>query len=465
MGKKNLVGGLQRFGKALLVAIAVLPAMGLLLRLGADDILGWKWMFEAGNAAFANLPLLFAIGVAVGLADDNNGVAGLAGALGYYVIVGVAKSFNDGINMGVIAGIIAGVLAAKMYNKFKGIKLPDVLGFFGGKRFVPIATSFFALLIGVAAGFIWPWIQGGLNTVGNSIADAGAVGAGAFGVLNRLLLPFGLHHVLNTISWFEFGTFTNAAGELIKGDLWRFQALDPNAGIFMTGFFPIMMGGLPGAAVAMIAAANKKKRKIVGGLLLGAALTAFVTGITEPIEFLFLFLAPGLYLVHALLTGLSMAITTALGIKCGFMFSAGAIDYGINWNISTKPWLMIPLIVLFFFIYFFVFYFVIKKFDLPTPGRRDDEESEKLSNLKNTELADKAREILSAIGGKSNVVVVDACITRIRLTVKDSEKVQEGRLKEIGATGIMKLGENNLQIIVGTVADPLVTHMKEEMKK
>ncbi|KLU61584.1 PTS system glucose-specific EIICBA component [Peptococcaceae bacterium CEB3] len=464
MANKALANA-QKLGKALMTPVAVLPAAALLLRLGQPDVFNLPWMSEAGNAIFGNLALIFAIGIAIGLAEDNNGVAGLAATVGYFVLTKVAVTFNKSIDMGVLAGILVGILSGYLYNRFKATKLPDFLGFFGGKRFVPILTSLTTLILGVIMGYVWPLVQNGINAVGNTIASSGTIGAFFFGLLNRLLLPFGLHHVINSLVWFQFGTFTTPAGKIVTGDLTRFFAHDPTAGTFMTGFFPIMMFGLPAAALAMITTAKKENRKAVTGMLLGIAFTSFLTGITEPIEFSFMFLAPGLYLIHAFLTGTSLALCTALGIHAGFGFSAGLIDYVLNWGISTKPYLLIPIGLVYGAIYYFLFVFFIKKFNLPTPGRVEDEESVTLSGLGNNELATRAGDILAAIGSKENINVIDACVTRIRLTVKDPNKIDENRLKQIGATGVMKMGGNNFQIVVGTVADPLVTHIKSIMKK
>lgn len=457
--KSNFLGGLQRLGKALMTPVAVLPAAALLLRLGAGDVLNLKWMAAAGGAIFDNLALLFAIGIAIGLAEENNGVAGLAGAVGYFVLTKVAGTFDQTINMGVLAGIVSGVLAAYLYNKYKAIKVPDFLGFFGGKRFVPIITSFYTLILGVLAGYGWPLVQQLISSVGNTIATSGATGGFIFGSLNRLLIPLGLHHVINSFAWFQFGEFVDAAGKVVTGDLHRFFAGDPTAGTFMTGFFPIMMVGLPAACLAMITTAKKENRKQVAGLLLGAAFTSFLTGITEPIEFLFMFLAPFLYIAHALLSGISLAVTTALGMRCGFGFSAGFIDYVLSFGISENPIGLFLISLVFGVVYYFVFVFFITKFNIPTPGRLD-EESIVLVGLGNVELRDKASEILAAIGGKENIKVIDACITRIRTTVNNGEQVNEARLKELGATAVLKMPGNNFQIVVGTVADPLVTHMK-----
>jgi PTS system N-acetylglucosamine-specific IIC component len=465
--KGGFLGKLQKLGKALMTPVAVLPAAALLLRLGQVDVWqpfgilpnGIPWMAAAGSAIFSNLALIFAIGIAVGLAEQNNGVAAIAAVVGYFVLTKVALTINDTIDMGVLAGILVGVLSAYLYNKYKSIKVPDIFGFFGGKRFVPIITSVYTLLIGLLVGYVWPLIQNGINIVGNTVATCGTIGAFIFGFLNRLLIPFGLHHVLNSLCWFQFGTYTDKAGKVVTGDLSRFFAGDPSAGTFMTGFFPIMMFALPAACLAIITAARKENKKAVTGMLLGVALTSFLTGITEPIEFMFMFLSPVLYFVHALLTGLSLALTSALGMKCGFGFSAGLIDYLLNFTISTKPLGLLGMGLIFGIMYYFIFLFFIIKFDIPTPGRME-EESVKLSNLKDNELKERAVEILSAIGGEENIVSIEACITRIRLEVVDATKLDEVKLKEIGATAVMKLNSTNYQIIVGTIADILVTYIE-----
>lgn len=463
MSKFNLMQTLQKLGKALMTPVAVLPAAALLLRLGAGDCFNLPWMFAAGDAIFGNLALLFAIGIAIGMARENNGVAGLAAAVGYFVLTRVATTFDAQINMGVLAGIISGLLAGYAYNKYNAIKVPDFLGFFGGKRFVPIVVSFYSLILGIFAGYIWPLIQDGINAFGNWIAASGAAGGFFFGLFNRLLIPFGLHHVINSFTWFQFGQFTDAAGKIITGDLSRFFAGDPGAGTFMTGFFPIMMFALPAACIAMIMAAKKENRKAISGMLLGVAFTSLLTGITEPIEFLFMFLAPVLYIVHALMTGLALGLTTALGIKSGFGFSAGLIDYALSFGISTKPWLLIPIGLIFAVIYYLLFLFFIKKYNLPTPGRMDEEDSAALAGLSSDALGERAAAFLKILGGKTNISALDACITRVRVVVNDASAVDEAELKKLGATAVLKLPGNNLQIVVGTVADPLVTQMKTLM--
>lgn len=368
-----MLAQLQKVGKGLMMPVAVLPAAGLLLRLGQPDVLDWPWMANAGDAIFSNLPLLFAVGLSVSLAKDS-GVAGLSGVVAYFVMTKVAVTINDEINMGVLAGLIAGILAANMYVRFKDTKLPDYLGFFGGRRFVPIVTAGAATVLGLIFGFVWPPIQHGIGTVGNWMTAAGAIGVGVFGLMNRLLIPLGLHHVLNSIVWFMFGEYPKPDGTVATGDLWRFFAGDPSAGFFMAGWFPIMMFGLIGAALAMTHAARPENRKRVGGIMLSAAFTSFLTGITEPIEFAFMFVAPLLYVIHAVLAGISMAVAQILDIHHGFTFSAGLIDYVLNYGIaSDNAWLLIPIGLVFGVLYYVIFRWVIVKFNIPTPGREVDD--------------------------------------------------------------------------------------------
>lgn len=398
--------------------VACMPAAALLLRLGALDVLNIFWMEKAGAAIIDNLPMIFAIGIAIGLAKENNGVAGLAAAVGQFTITNVAISFDETTNMGVLAG------------------------------------------------YVWPVIQTGLNTFGNEMIGLGAIGAGIFGLLNRLLIPFGLHHVFNTLFWFEFGTFTNSAGEVVKGDIARFFAGDPTAGTYMTGFYFIMMFALPADCFAMLLAAKKSKRKAVTGMLLSIAFTAFLTGITEPVEFAFMFLAPALYVFHAIMTGIALALANVLNLAMGFGFSAGLIDFLLSMGISRGVLTIVIVGLIFAAIYFAVFYFAITKFNLPTPGREDDEilEDEGQRGTSKTNIDDKAEKILEALGGPKNIESLDACITRIRLTLNDSTVMDEEELKKLGASGIMKLDSKNVQVIVGTLADPIVSSMKKIMK-
>lgn len=374
----KLLGYLQRVGKAMMMPVAVLPAAGLLLRFGQDDLLGLKWMAAAGDAIFGNLALLFAIGIAIGLASEA-GVAAIAGMVAYFVMTKTATTINPDINMSVLGGILAGIVGGELYNRFKGTQLPQVLGFFGGKRFVPIITALVGLLLGVIFGFVWPPIQNFIDGIGQWIIGAGAVGIFVYGLLNRLLIPVGLHHILNSLVWFVFGSFNGADGKAVTGDLHRFFAGDPTAGIFMAGFFPVMMFGLVGAAFAMIQEAKPERRRLVSGLLISAAFTSMLTGITEPLEFAFMFISPVLYGIHAVLTGLSGAVMYLLNVKLGFTFSAGLIDYVLNFNKATNPLLALAVGAVFFFLYYAIFRFAIRTWNLITPGREADDDSEKVA--------------------------------------------------------------------------------------
>ncbi|AQX55499.1 MULTISPECIES: N-acetylglucosamine-specific PTS transporter subunit IIBC [Priestia] len=448
---------LQRVGKSLMLPIAVLPAAALLLRLGQPDLLDIPFMAQAGDAIFANLALLFALGIAVGLSKDGSGAAALAGVIGYFVLTKGAVALDKTIDMGVLGGIVAGIVAGLLYNRFSDIKLPEWLGFFAGKRFVPIITSVVMLAIAGLFGVIWPPIQDQINNIGEWLTGAGALGAGIFGFLNRMLIPLGLHHILNSLVWFVFGEFNGATG-----DLNRFFKGDPTAGTFMTGFFPVMMFGLPAAALAMVAAAKKEKRKLVSGMLIGLAFTSFLTGITEPIEFLFMFIAPVLYIVHALLTGISMGLAVMLDIHHGFGFSAGAIDYFLNFGIAQKPLLLGGIGLIYAATYFALFYWLIKALNLKTPGREDDEtDGEEAVVLSDDKHVNMAAHFIEGLGGKENLVEIDNCATRLRLQVKDSSAVNEGQLKKNGARGVMKVAKTSVQVIVGTEVEFVANAMKQ----
>ena len=464
---------IQSLGRALMLPIAVLPVAGILLRLGQPDVFNIKMIADAGGAIFENLPLLFAIGVAVGFAKDNNGVAALAGAIGYLIETAIMKDIDPKLNMGVLSGIIAGVVAGLLYNRYKDIKLPDYLAFFGGKRFVPIITGLVCVVLGIVFGYVWQPVQHAIDAAGQWLTTAGAIGAFVFGFLNRLLLVTGLHHIINSLAWFVFGNFTPAAGgEIVHGDLHRFFAGDPSAGTFMAGFFPIMMFGLPAACLAMLHEAPKERRAMVGGLLFSMALTSFLTGVTEPIEFSFMFLAPVLYVIHAVLTGLSLAISQLLGVKLGFTFSAGGIDYVLNYGLSTKGWIAIPLGIAYGVAYYGLFRFFIRKFNMATPGREPasaDAAAESYASggfvapaagAAAVAAAPRAQRYIAALGGAGNLSVVDACTTRLRLTVVDPEKVSEADLKAIGARGVLKRGGNSVQVIIGPEADIIADEMR-----
>jgi len=410
---------LQRVGRSLMMPIAVLPAAALLLRFGQDDMLGWtgqkgwgqglaqfealRWLTHvadvfgaAGAALFNNLPILFAVGVAIGFARKADGSTALAALVGYLIFDRVTRQLlsdslikeevvskindkPDQLNLGlanptgVLGGIAIGIIAAVLWQKYHRIKLPTYLAFFGGRRFVPIITAFVAVLLGVVFGLIWPPIGEWLSNFGDWLTGLGAVGTGVYGFINRLLLPFGLHHIVNTLVWQTFGSFTDANDVVAKGDLNRFFAGDPDAGFFMAGFFPIMMFALPAAALAMWQEARPEKKKIVGGIMLSGALCSFLTGVTEPLEFAFLFVAPLLFIVHALLTGASLAICTALGVRDGFGFSAGFIDFALNWNKAEKPWLILAIGAVYAVVYYVLFRVMIRAFNLMTPGREPDD--------------------------------------------------------------------------------------------
>lgn len=464
----NLFGRLQKVGKALMLPVAVMPAAAILLRLGAG-IPGIEGLFAqilltAGAGIFDNLYLLFGIGIALGLAKENHGSAALAGAVGVLVAKNVYTAINPDINTGVMVGIVMGILAGTLYNKYYNIKLPEFLGFFGGKRFIPILMSFVGVLVGIAFGYVWPPIQNGLDALGNAAAASGVIGTFFFGFANRLLIPVGLHHVLNSIFWFTFGSFTSAAGEVVNGDLWRYFAGDPTAGVYMAGFYPVMMFGLPAATLAMYSTAKKENKKYVAGMLFSIAFTSFLTGITEPIEFLFVFLSPALYTIHAILTGLSLALTQAFGILHGFGFSAGLFDYVLNMYLATNGYLLIPLGLAFGVVYFFVFRWAILKWDIPTPGRLDDEEGDD-SALEELGVSGLAQEYYDAIGGKANLVSCDACITRLRLTVNDASVIDEAKVKKLGASGLVKPNNKNVQIVVGTHAELIADEISTIFKK
>jgi PTS system N-acetylglucosamine-specific IIC component len=387
---------LQRFGRSLMLPIAALPAAGLLLRLGQDDLLGkdglgWNNVAavigNAGDAIFANLPLLFAVGIAIGFARRGDGSTALAAVVGYVVMQGVFKAMSpimlplanpddplakqELIDYKVLGGIVVGLIAALLWQRFHRIKLPPYLAFFGGRRFVPIMVAGVMIVVAVLLGLLYPLFDRGITSLGNAITGSTVIGAGIYGVVNRLLIPLGLHHILNNVVWFQFGEYNEKTG-----DIPRFLAGDPSAGTFQTGFFPIFMFALPAAALAIVHTARPNQKKIIGGIMGSAALTAFITGVTEPLEFAFMFVAWPLYLIHAVLTGTSLAISNALGIHDGFSFSAGAIDYVLNWNIATKPVLILVLGAVYAVIYYFVFRFVITKWNLKTPGRDDDESPE-----------------------------------------------------------------------------------------
>ena len=468
---------LQPLGRALMLPIAVLPIAGLLLRLGQPDLLDIPFVATAGAAIFDNLGLLFALGIGFGLARDNNGAAGLAGAVCFLVatrgaetllkvppdtVAGMTKDLaamaDDAWRTKAIAklsvpiGILSGLLAGGLYNRYATIKLPDYLAFFGGRRFVPILCGAAGLVLAGVIGSAYADINAGVDTLSRAVIGSGAIGLFVYGVLNRLLIVTGLHHILNNVAWFIVGDYHGTTG-----DLNRFFAGDPTAGAFMSGFFPVMMFGLPAACFAMYRSARPERRKAVGGMLLSMALTAILTGVTEPIEFSFMFLAPMLYAIHAVLTGVAMALMNALGIKLGFGFSAGAFDYALNFPKATKPLLLFPIGAVYALLYYGIFRFAIVRFNLKTPGREDDPVGEEIAQVAP---AERGKAFVAAAGGAANLASIDACTTRLRLVVNDQSKVDEARLRALGAHGILRPSEKGLQVVVGPIADAIAMEMR-----
>ena len=475
---KRAFSAMQKLGKSLMLPIAVLPVAGLLLRLGQADLLDLPYVAAAGNAVFANLGLLFAIGVAVGLARESNGAAGLAAAVAYLVTsegakllidvpaaelataaegeaARLAQAYRDAAiaKLSVPAGLLSGITAGLLYNRYADIRLPDYLAFFAGRRFVPIVSGFAALALSAVFGYGWPLLEAAMNTLSESVVEAGEFGLFLYGVLNRALIITGLHHILNNLAWFLVGDFDG-----VTGDLRRFFAGDPAAGAFMSGFFPVMMFGLPAACLAMYHSARRQRRKAVAGLLSSMALTSFLTGITEPIEFTFIFLAPLLYALHAVLTGISMALMNGLDVRLGFGFSAGLFDYLLNFTRAQNPLLLLPVGTLYFAVYYFTFRYIIVRFDLHTPGR--DAEAPALAPGEPA-AADEAAAFIAALGGTGNLLDIDACATRLRLRVDDQARLDEAALKALGATAVMRPSADTVQIIVGLRADQIASAMRK----
>jgi PTS system N-acetylglucosamine-specific IIC component len=460
---KALLESMQSLGRALMLPIAVLPIAGLLLRLGQPDLLDIAFVAAAGDAIFSHLGLLFAVGVAVGLARENHGAAGLAGAVAYFiathgtaVIAGLdAKAVSK---LSVPIGILCGISAGALYNRYWNIKLPDYLAFFGGRRFVPIAAGCAALLIAVAFGLAWPALVAGMDAVTRAVVEAGGLGLFVYGVLNRLLIVTGLHHILNNVAWFILGEY---AGK--TGDLNRFFAGDPAAGAFMSGFFPVMMFGLPAACLAMYHTARPERKRATGGLLLSMALTSFLTGVTEPIEFTFMFLAPLLYVIHAILTGLAMVTMDLLGSRLGFSFSAGFFDYVLNFGKATHPLYLLPVGAVYFGLYYGLFRYFIVKLDLRTPGRDPDERATSAAASAAAGGGSRAAGFIAALGGPANLTTVDACTTRLRLMLADRAQADEAALKALGARGTVKLGEHGLQVVLGPIADQVASEIRAQL--
>ena len=473
---KTTFGTLQKIGKALMLPVAVLPVAGILLGVGSagfsfiPDLIS-SIMAQAGGSVFGNLPVIFAIGTAIGL-TENDGVSSVASVVGFAVMLGTMGTMANflglepstvmgiaTIDTGVFGGIIAGILASSMFNRFYRIELPDYLGFFAGKRFVPIATGVFAILLGIILSFIWPPIQGVINAFSHWSVNENPEAAGfVYGLVERLLIPFGLHHIWNVPFHMEMGEFIDASGTVFNGDIARFFAGDPTAG-FLAGGYLFKMFGLPAAAIAMWHCARPENRAKAGGIMVSAALTSVLTGITEPIEFSFLFVAPVLYGIHALLAGIAYVITNYLDIKMAMSFSNGLIDYALYFGIATKPVWIIFLGAFYAVLYYVIFRVLITTLDLKTPGREDEFETTTTVGAS----SDLAIELINAFGGKHNISSLDACITRLRVSVVDTDGVDTERVKQLGATAVMVVG-NNMQAIFGPRSDNIRSEMAEAMK-
>ena len=490
---------LQKLGSALMLPVAVLPLCGILMGLGyaiAPAVMGAAGASEgflyalglllvkAGGALIDNMSVLFAVGVAVGLASDHEGTSGLAGIVSWFMIttvvgatsalataVGIELSDVQTMAYGKIAnqfiGILAGIIGAVCYNKFKDTKLPEVLSFFSGKRSVAIMTGLVSLVVSAILMLVWPVIFAALVSVGQFIVSLDAIGAGIYAFLNRLLIPFGLHHALNNVFWFDtigMGDLTAYWNGLVQGGVMpNGNEITWSVGMYMAGFFPCMMFGIPGAALAMIQTAKTNKRKATIGIVGAAAVCAFICGVTEPFEFAFMFLAFPLYIVYALLYGIFTTISVALGFRAGFCFSAGATDlvFSASLPAAAKTWLIIPMGIAAFVVFYLVFLFAIKKFNLKTPGREDDQEGETKIELANDDYTAMAAIILEGLGGKQNIASVDHCITRLRLEVKDRLLVDEAKIKTSGAAGVIRPGKTSVQVIIG----PKVQFVFDEFKK
>lgn len=477
----------QKLGKSLMLPVACLPVCGILMGIGyilapaamAGEVQGFTagglaytigfFLIKAGGALIDNMSWLFAVGIAIGMADDNDGTAGLAGLVSMFMITSLLSSgtvagltgqeadpaFGKIVNQ--FIGIVAGLIGANCYNKFKSVRLPDALAFFSGKRAVAIFTALFSIVAAAILFFIWPVVYGALVALGKTFIGMDAVGAGIYAFFNRLLIPFGLHHALNSVFWFD------VAGINDLGNFWGNTGVLGQTGMYMTGFFPFMMFGLPAACLAMYHTAKPSRKKIAYGLLVSAAFCSFFTGVTEPIEFAFMFLAPGLYVVHALLAGITAGITVALPIRAGFSFSGGAVDMVLSsfTPLAQNPWLLIPVGIAVGALYYVVFRFVITKFNLKTPGREDDDEDETRVVLANNDFTAVAKLILEGVGGPSNITSIDNCITRLRLEVKDYTRIDEKKIKSAGVAGVIRPSKTSVQVIVGTQ----VQFVADEFKK
>ncbi|CED70868.1 N-acetylglucosamine-specific PTS transporter subunit IIBC [Aliivibrio wodanis] len=482
----NILGYFQKVGKALMVPVATLPAAAILMGIGYwIDPVAWggnnalaAFLIKAGAAIIDNMSVLFAVGVAYGMSKDKDGAAALSGFVGFLVVTTLlapgAVAQIQGIDPSAVpaafgkinnqfVGILVGIVSAEIYNRFSAVELHKALAFFSGKRLVPILTSFAGILIAFVLMYVWPAIYGGLVHFGESIQGMGSAGAGIYAFFNRLLIPVGLHHALNSVFWFDVAgindipNFLGGAKSIAEG-----TATVGVTGMYQAGFFPIMMFGLPGAALAIYHTAKVENKEKVASIMIAAGFASFFTGVTEPLEFSFMFLAPALYVVHAALTGISVFIAASMQWIAGFGFSAGLVDMVLSTRnpLAVNWYMLIIQGIVFFAIYYFIFRAVIVKFNLKTPGREDDDEEE--SSVRGSkETGELAKQYLKALGGHDNLENIDACITRLRLTLKDTSVISEKQLKALGAMGVVKLGSNNVQVILGPLAEIVAGEMKK----
>ncbi|WP_066319702.1 N-acetylglucosamine-specific PTS transporter subunit IIBC [Bacillus sp. FJAT-29814] len=477
---------LQRIGRSLMLPVAVLPAAAILMGIGYwIDPSGWggdsplaAFLIKAGASIIDNIPILFAVGVALGMSKEKDGSSALSGLVAYLVVTTLLSTGSVALLEGIkpeavdpafgkignaFVGIISGIVASIMYNRFSNVKLPDALAFFSGKRLVPIMTSVAMIVVSGVLFFVWPVIFTGLVSFGKGIAELGAVGAGLYGFFNRLLIPTGLHHALNSVFWFD------VAGINDIGNFWSGEGEKGVTGMYQAGFFPVMMFGLPAAGLAMLHTAKTKKKKQVASLMLAAGFAAFFTGVTEPIEFAFMFVAPALYLVHAILTGISLFIAATFHWTAGFGFSAGLVDFILSSRLplANSPYMLLVQGLVFAVIYYFLFRFIITKFNLMTPGREedDDEAVESGAVTGNNKFAGMASTIYDGLGGGANVTSIDNCVTRLRVEVKDMKAVDQKKIKSTGVPGINVVGPQSIQVIVGTNVQFVADEMAKIHKK
>ncbi|MDR4888277.1 N-acetylglucosamine-specific PTS transporter subunit IIBC [Fredinandcohnia sp. QZ13] len=477
---------LQKIGRSLMLPVAVLPAAAILMGIGYwIDPTGWgadnaiaAFLIKAGSSIIDNMSILFAVGVALGMSKDKDGSAALSGLVAYLVITTLlgtnTVAMLQGVDPGEVnaafgkignqfIGILSGLVAAAMYNRFSEVQLPDALAFFSGKRLVPIMTSVAMIVASAILFFVWPVVYTGLVSFGKGISELGSIGAGLYGFFNRLLIPTGLHHALNSVFWFD------VAGINDIGNFWSGKGEKGITGMYQAGYFPVMMFGLPAAALAMYHTAKTARKKQVASLMLAAGFASFFTGVTEPLEFAFMFVAPALYVVHAALTGISLFIASTFHWTAGFGFSAGLVDFVLSSRLplANMPYMLLLQGLVFFVLYYVIFRFLITKFNIKTPGREDDvEEGQAIQADGKTRFAAMAAQIYEGLGGDENVTSVDNCVTRLRLEVKDMDKVDQQKIKSTGVPGINIVGKNSIQVIVGTnvqfVADEVHKIRKEK---